>query len=369
MSSSELSLRIALGLTPALPYSIFESVAAGSLQLDDFFSADEQELFDLTGVRVPLDVRRLALEQGQNESEFVERHNIRVFLCTDDGYPRHLRAQKDAPQILFALGHADLNPAHAVSFVGTRRATSYGVEFTRAAIRHLNSKLPGTTIVSGLAFGIDSAAHAASLTVEAPTIAIVAHGLHTIYPSAHRSLAQEIVREGGAIVTEYPSGTQPFPGHFLQRNRIIAGMSDLTVVVESDVRGGAMSTARHARLFGRKVAALPGRFSDKYSSGCNLLIAEQKAECISSFDTITDLLSGTPASARQHASQPTLTPQLPENQQRIYDIVKRHNAPIDIETIAEILDINFCDILPEISDMEVAGVLVRHPGERYSTPF
>lgn len=226
--------------------------------------------------------------------DFVNCHNIRTLFLTDSCYPPLLSEAVDAPVLLFVLGNADLSATPAVSLVGTRRCTAYGTNFCKQFVTELAPQFPGADIISGLAYGIDAAAHTAALENNLQTVAVVAHGLDMIYPAAHRDLASRIIASGGAVVSEYPTGVKPLQGNFLKRNRIVAGLSELTIVAESEVRGGAMSTANLAFSYSREVMALPGRASDISSSGCNLLISREKARIYISMPETIKLMGWKP---------------------------------------------------------------------------
>lgn len=277
-----------------------------------------------------------------------------------------MQGKHGAPPILFMLGDADLNAKKMVSYVGTRNATPYGLNFCETSIAELGNGKENPTVVSGLAFGIDSASHIAALKNGLPTIAVVAHGLDTVYPSSHRGLAQSIVENGGGILTEYPSGTVPYPKRFLERNRIIAGISDMTVVVESDVKGGALSTAAHARRFGMNVAALPGRVNDKYSSGCNHLISSGAASIIEKPSSVATLLG---IALKPEAVQQSLCPELTSEQKVIYEVLKRTDSPLTADQILLQVEMKIHQLLALLNEMEMDGLLIKHPGNRFATAF
>ena len=215
--------------------------------------------------------------RAEEELRFCENNHIRPLFFTDPAFPSRLNTQEteDCPALLYCLGQTDLNPERAVSVVGTRRATATGRDNTDMLVRELKSY--GPHIVSGLAYGIDAAAHTAALDHGLPTVAVLGHGLDRIYPASNRPLAKRILENGGALVTEYPSGTAINPGYFPARNRIIAAMSEATIVVEASEKGGALITAAIAGSYQREVFAIPGRWGDTYSKGTNNLIATNRA--------------------------------------------------------------------------------------------
>lgn len=230
------------------------------------------------------------LPRCEKELEYARTHHIRVLAYGDEEkYPRRLRECEDAPLVLYALGQADFNARRIVSVVGTRRCTEYGRDLCRQLTADLARQLPGTLVVSGLAYGIDIAAHRAALAAGLPTVGVLAHGLDQVYPQLHRQTAIEMLAEGG-LLTEFMTETRIEKINFVQRNRIVASLSDATIVVESAERGGSLITAEMANGYHREVFAFPGRPCDAVSAGCNHLIRSNGATLITSAaDLITDL--------------------------------------------------------------------------------
>lgn len=233
--------------------------------------------------------REALLERGRRELDFMQAHHIRPLSFDAEDYPRRLRGLVDAPALLYSMGPASLDAPLIVAIVGTRRCTQYGVDLVRQFVHDLRALAPGVLIVSGLALGIDGAAHAAALTEGLPTVGVLAHGLDHIYPAPHRSMAAAMLRDGG-LLTEYHSFAATDRGTFLARNRIVAGLADVVVVVESALKGGSLVTARLGREYGRCVCAFPGRTSDECSRGCNDLIRRGCARLISSAADVLELL-------------------------------------------------------------------------------
>ncbi len=209
-----------------------------------------------------------ALHRAEAELTFCEKNNIEALTLNASDYPALLRECNDAPLTLFYKGCADLNKKHIISVVGTRKISEYGKEICQSFCTQLKGLIPDCLIVSGLAYGVDIHAHRACLSADLETGAVMAHGFDRIYPSMHRNTAAKMLNKGG-LLTEYLTGTNPDKGNFVRRNRIIAGVSAATVVVESAAKGGALITARLARSYEREVFAYPGRVSDQYSEGCN----------------------------------------------------------------------------------------------------
>lgn len=226
-----------------------------------------------------------ALKIADNELHFIHQHQISTYFYKDDNYPFRLRECPDAPILLYGKGNLNFNTGQMISVVGTRSATERGKELTRRLILDLGQQLPNATIISGLAYGIDVAAHRAALEAGLPTIIIPGHGLDRIYPALHRNVAVAALEKGG-LLTEYPSGTEPDRQNFVARDRIIAGMADAVVVVESKEKGGSLITARMACDYNRELFAFPGRPNDEYSCGCNILIKDQQAALIQNADDL-----------------------------------------------------------------------------------
>ena len=241
--------------------------------------------------------------RAEEEERWCNDHGIKM-LCIDDAdYPSRLKHCADAPLVLYVRGDANLNASHAIDIVGTRQCTPYGRDVIDKIIGDLATLCPGITINSGLAYGVDIAAHRAALQHSLPTVGVVAHGHDTLYPALHKKEASEMINNGGAVITEYPRGTRPEARNFLQRNRIIAGISDATIVIESASHGGGLVTARIALDYGREVFAVPGPVNAEYSKGCNNLIRDNKAQLITSAQDIVNVMGWQHAEELQKARQ------------------------------------------------------------------
>lgn len=222
-----------------------------------------------------------ALQRADTELQFMEKYAVQALVLDDGAYPVRLRECPDAPLIIYYKGSADLNPQHIVSIVGTRHCTSYGQDLVRRFVSELKTLCPQVLIVSGLAYGVDICAHREALGAGMETVAVLAHGLEKIYPPLHRDTAAQMVEQGG-LLTEYMSHAHMDKGNFVRRNRIVAGMADATILVESAAKGGGLITARIAQDYNRGVFAFPGAVGAKYSEGCNNLIRDNGAGLITS---------------------------------------------------------------------------------------
>lgn len=354
------------GVTPGLVRRIVER----GMTLKEFFELDLLSVGDALGLNsrsgFGTNDRSDALYRARQEYEFTSRHSVRVLSLADDDYPWLLGETPDAPVTLYVLGTADLNSQHSASVVGTRRPTQYGLDFCGRFCSDLGGYFPDINIVSGLAYGIDAAAHIAALENGLPTIAVMAHGLDIIYPAGNRELARRIVKNGGAIISEYPSGSTPYAGRFLERNRIVAGLSQLTVVVESALKGGAMSTANLAFGYDREVMALPGRICDEVSAGCNHLIRKEKAHLLTAAADVIELMGWQPLGRHVAPRQRNLFPELEGVAKSIYEILKFEATPVGIDTMHLRTGVGVPELMSALTELEFDGIIARHPGNRYS---
>lgn len=304
-----------------------------------------------------------AMERAEREMDFCQRHNIEVLPITAEGYPQRLAECPDAPAVLFYRGAAQLNAARILSVVGTRRITPYGKDLCRSFIADLAQRLPDTLVVSGLAYGVDIHAHRACLDCGLPTLGVLAHGLDQIYPSSHRETAKTMLAQGG-LLTEYITGTRPLAGQFVRRNRIVAGMADATIVVESADKGGALITANLANDYDRLVAAFPGRANDPYSAGCNSLIRDHRAELITSVSDLLELLNWNSTSSRPSAVQLDLFPTLSPEQQRIAEALRLTDG-LSAAQLCLRTNIDLPTLNAHLFELEMSGVVQLLAGGLY----
>lgn len=317
-----------------------------------------------------LNGREAALAKAAEELRFAERHNIRVLgLADDENYPSRLSQCEDAPVCMFVLGDADLDSERLLAVVGTRRCSAYGQTYTAKIIEEIRDCAGDTTIVSGLAYGIDKAAHDTALRLDMPTVAVLAHGLGMVYPALHKGLAKEILRKKGALVSEYLHDIRPYRGNFLERNRIIAGLCDAVFVAESPLRGGALNTAAHARGYDREVLALPGRASDEISAGCNRLINRQLALLATTGKEVAEAAGWEINSARhtgQDKPQPSIFDMYTGCSKVVYEYLKSQAAPVTVDNIVSHTGLGIKEVASAIGELDLDGLLTRHPGARLS---
>lgn len=365
--SDQLIYRIAFsrlkGITVQAARFILERVGSER----DFFMHPIREVWRITGMneRTLADEHRSQLVvEARKQAAFATDHKIRVIYFTDEDYPQRLLECNDAPLLLYVSGPADLNARHVVGIVGTRNATHYGVNFINNLVDELGRKLDSLLIVSGLALGCDIAAHRRALADSIPTVGVVAHGLDTIYPQENRNDAAKMAQGGGAVMTDYPTGTRPFRGNFLARNRIVAGMVDCLVVIESQANhGGALHTARLAREYNREVLALPGRANDIYSGGCNKLIRNKIAESFTSADELIETMGWTPRETGE-GTQKQLFVDLSPQEEAIVDYL-RQNGDTQINALTVATGIPVGRLMGMMMQLEMSGLVMAIPGSRY----
>lgn len=309
------------------------------------------------------------LERAKRELEWIEKHGIRVWTSDDPDYPYRLRQCIDRPPVLYGKGNLNLSDGHFVSIVGTRRASERGKELTTKLVQELHEQLEQVTIVSGGAYGIDIAAHRAAMDCGIQTIIVPAHGLDRIYPQVHRPDAVRALGNGG-LLTEFPSGTDPLALYFLQRNRIVAGLADAVVVVESRERGGSLSTAHMARDYDRELFAFPGRPSDPSSIGCNNLIRANKAQLIDNAEDLIKAMGWTTRNAPQQSRQMRMVglyDHLSQEQQELMQILQTAEDGMHINLLVMQTEREYSEISSDLMMLEIEGLVKSLPGGFYKT--
>ncbi len=294
----------------------------------------------------------------QKELEYVQHHGIKILCFDDENYPQRLKSCLDSPAILFQKGNADLNHSRLVSVIGTRSYTDYGKRICEELIEKLKDL--NVHVVSGLAYGIDIIAHKNCLKHQIPTIGVVAHGLSTLYPPAHAPVAREML-EDGALISEYFSSAKLEKGNFPTRNRIVAGLSDATVVIETDVRGGSMITAEIAFSYNREVFCFPGRTIDTKSAGCNFLIRKLKAQLITCASDLAQEM-GWQQSSKTKGIQRELFIEMTEDEKRIVTII-REKQVIAIDDLMQQSKLHSSQIATSMLNLEMQNIIQVMPGK------
>lgn len=302
------------------------------------------------------------LRRAEQELEFCEAHNINILLRHQNQLPPLLAECHDAPAVLYQKGAYE-KQFTPISIVGTRNMTPYGKSFIIALMEALQSQK--ITVVSGLALGTDGCAHSEALKRGIPTIAVLAHGLQTIYPPQHQKLSSEIIFAQGALLSEFQAGVLPERENFLRRNRIIAGISPLTLVVETAFGGGSMSTVTYANDYNREVFALPGKITDPYSQGCNLMIAQHKAKIVHHVSDIIEELGINKSQINIGMLFENPSVRLSGLQQKVYEAIAESER-ISIDDLVDRLGISSSQLLPILLALELQSIIKPLSGGQFS---
>jgi DNA processing protein len=299
-------------------------------------------------------------EKANQELQYINSNDINVVYFQEDGYPERLKHCIDGPLLLFTSGNINLKNKKIISIVGTRQITSYGIEFCRKLIEDLAPLDP--IIVSGFAYGVDIVAHQLAMEHNLQTIGVVAHGLNQIYPKTHKKYVAKVEQNGG-FMTEFWSSSNPDKENFVRRNRIVAGMTEATIVIESADRGGSLITANMANDYNRDVFAVPGRVTDKYSQGCNNLIKTQKANVLTSAADLIYILNWD-IQKESKPVQKQLFVSLDDDEQKVYDYLLKTGKEL-MDIIALHCDFPIYKISGMLLNMELKGVIRPLPGKLF----
>jgi DNA processing protein len=359
----ELFYQLALSYVPGV------GAKTGRVLLERFgsaanvFSAPLKELKHIDGItEVKAKGFRDAevLKKAEEELAFVVNHDVQL-LYTGHNYPTRLSNCSDAPLLLFYKGNADLNAARTVAIVGTRRHTDYGDRLCEELVEGLQS-VENLVIFSGLALGIDAVAHKKCVLLGLPTVGVLGHGLDRVYPYTHKGLSDQMLENGG-LLAEFPSGTLPDRNNFPMRNRIVAGLCDVTVVVESDVAGGALITARMASGYNREVAAFPGRVTDSRSAGCNELIRTNIAAMITKADDLIEMMNWNNEKRAKPVQRQLFINLSPEEQKLIDLLQTRDNFHSD--ELLQHTGFASSILAATLLQLEMQGLIKSLPGKLY----
>jgi len=329
------------------------------------FSAKKTELEKMDGIgtiRARYIKSFADFSRVEKELRFIEKYSIRALFISDKDYPQRLLHCYDSPVLLYYRGNADLNASRIISVIGTRSHSEYGKQQTEKIIGDLSGLQ--VLVVSGLAFGVDIIAHRAALKNGLSTVAVLAHGLDKLYPPEHASIAKEMLQQGG-LLTEFMSHTKPDKHHFPVRNRIVAGMTDATLVIETGIRGGSMITAELANGYNRDVFAIPGKLTDSRSSGCNHLIKANKAVLLTDAQQLIDNMGWEEKPREKIKKQKELFIQLTEDERKIVDIISKH-SPVHIDEIHIKSGLSSSMVAKAILNLEMENIILSLPGKRYT---
>ncbi len=307
------------------------------------------------------------LHRAEIELQWDLENGVMPLCMNDENYPQRLRQCDDAPLMLFYKGNINLNQRRVICVVGTRRNTVYGEDLIRRFMRELRQLCPQLLVISGLAYGVDIIAHRQALQNGYPTVGVLAHGVDYLYPARHKQTADEMVKKGG-LLTEFLTQTNADKVNFIRRNRIVAGISDACVVVESAAHGGGLITASLARTYNREVFAFPGNVGSQYSEGCNNLIRDNVAGLISNADDFVKSMNWDDDVKLQRAQQVgierQLFPDLSTEERQVVSALKKHND-LQINMLSVQADIPIAHLTAILFSLEMKGVLKALPGGMY----
>lgn len=360
---TQLLYQIGLTLIPGIGDVNGKKLIQSFGSAESIFHASKKDLMSVPGMgqhTVQKILSQKVLDKAEKEIRYIEKNRIQPLFFTSENYPQRLLNTFDHPLMLYYKGNADLNHSRIIAFVGTRRATEYGKTLCRELMDGLKDK--DVLMVSGLAYGIDGCAHQKSLDLEIPTIGVLGHGLDRIYPAQHKKMANAMLKKGG-LLTEFLSGTNPDRENFPKRNRIVAGMCDALVVVESGKKGGALITAELANSYNRDVFALPGKVVDKYSEGCNFLIKINKANLIQSSDDIAYIM-GWDNKVLKQIKQPELFRALSPEEQILMKLLTELGM-VSIDKLIIRSKLNPSKVAAALLNMEFNGWVQSLPGKQY----
>lgn len=346
----------------------------GAAHLVDYFGSAEalyrasrSELVEGAGLREEL-AERILQREGMAEAErevvYCRRHGVIALAATDEEYPEPLRETSDRPHVLFVRGSVEALNMRCLSMVGTREITPSGQHLCNMLVEELAKRVKDLCIVSGLAYGVDGACHRAALGCGVPTVAVVPCVLPDVKPSAHRALGEDILRKGGAIVSELHSATRQNGQLYIARNRIIAGMSMGTLVVESPAEGGSLATADMADSYGRQLMALPGRATDSSSFGSNNLIRSGKARLVLTADDIIEDMGWSATAMQQESVAEVDAVSLTAAEQLVLNAFRSHSV-LDWPQLMESTAMTMGELSMVVMDMELKGLIRCLPGKRY----
>ncbi len=361
----DLAYKIAISLIPGIGSVIARNLIAYVGSVEGVFQEKERNLMKIPGVgevNAQRVVRQNVLDRAKREVDFIHKNRIQTFFYLDENYPTRLKNCSDAPIILYFKGKANLNQSHIISVVGTRNATIYGKEMCDELIHSFSEKSYSLLVVSGLAYGIDVHAHKACLKYNIPTVGVFAHGLDKIYPALHAPIASKMLETGG-LICDFVSETEIDRQNFLRRNRIIAGLADATIIVESAEKGGALVTADIANSYNRDVFAFPGRSNDQFSKGCNKIIKLNEAVLIENAADIEKAMNWDVKTTATKFVQTSLFVELNPEEQKLIDLLKGGDRFVDEITIETQLPMSKISAL--LLGLEFKGIVTSLPGKMY----
>jgi len=357
---------LALSLIEGIGNVKINQLLAHFKTVERIFEASKTDFYEIKGFNMSLIeaiLSKSSFPRAEEEINFCLQHHLQIITYKDELYPQRLLSLEDRPLILFAKGNVHGKAKKALSIVGTRKSTEYGNRFLETLFEELKSQKDLVTI-SGLALGVDTKAHSHSVKANIPTLGVMAFPLNKIYPPTNQKLAKEIIEHDGGWITESVSSEKMVQGLFPRRNRIIAALCDALLVVETDIKGGSIITANIANDYNRDVYALPGRYQDAHSRGCNYLIKQRKAEMILSVDDFIEDLGWKKGSNKKLNQNLQIEFDGNDEQKYILDIIRR-NPGIDVDTLSIQSKKSTSQLAESLIVLELDGIIRTLPGKKY----
>jgi DNA processing protein len=361
---SELLHKIAITQIPKVGPVLIKNLISYCGGLEAVFEEKKSNLEKIPGIG-PIAAKNISnadnTKRAEQEIKFIERNNIKPYFYLDDNYPHRLKHFPDAPTLLYYKGTDCLNSHRTVGIVGTRKPTEKGKIVCEQLVQGLQKY--NTSIISGLAYGIDSCAHRQATQIGIPNIGVLGHGLDMIYPATNRKLASQMIENGG-ILSEFISGTKPDFTNFPQRNRVIAMLSDAIVVVESAKKGGSIISAEFGLQYHKDVFAIPGRVTDEMSSGCNKLIKQNRAALLESADDIGYIMNWEESSETNKNKQASLFVELSSEEQEIVSLLRKEKE-MALDKLHYSTGIPLSNLSSILLNLEFSGIVKPLPGKKY----
>lgn len=356
--------QIALTQIPGIGDVLARNLVSYCGGVEEVFKQKKSKLLQIPGIGEKMAQAVLQFKEfkkAEAEVKFIEKHGIKPMFYLNKDYPNRLKNIHDSPIMLYSLGNANFHTQKIVGIVGTRKASDYGKAFTHQLVEALAPT--GALILSGLALGIDVAAHKSANKLGLQTVGVMAHGLDRIYPNQHKNIAKQMVANGG-LLTEFTSGTNPDKENFPKRNRIVAGLCDVLIVVESGIKGGAMITAEIANSYNKDVMAVPGKVTDENHFGCNTLIKLNKASIVTMPEDVLSLMGWQDATVKPKPKQTQLLLNLTETELRVVNFIIA-KTKVGIDELAFALQYDSSNLSLLLLDLEFKGIIRQLPGKYF----
>lgn len=364
MNQEKLLYQIALTLVPGIGVVSARNLLSYFSSVEEVFNASKHKLMQVSGIGPKTAqniVDKLNFDKAAQEIDFIEKNRVQTVFIADENYPAKLKNCYDAPLMLFYRGNDLFKHEKALAIVGTRNATEYGKKFMRTFFERLSNK--NILIVSGLAYGVDTYAHQLAIDFNLPTMAVMGTGMASVYPAANKKLAQNIL-QNGALVSEFVSDMKPNRENFPRRNRIVAGISDAVLVVETGIKGGAVITADLANSYNKDVFALPGRFHDAYSEGCNFLIKTHRANLIDTAEDVLQFMNWDESTKKQRKPWTELALDLSKTEKLIIQLIAE-SEDMGIDELNAQLNLSSGEMATALLELELKGLILSLPGKHY----